>query len=331
MKNQVIILVLSFLLFACSGGSETAENNDSTEEIVEEGSHLFLSGKIAEKYEIMLSLQLPGGDGNLQGEYYYVSQAIPIELDGQKTGNHLMLDEYVEHENTGQFEGDLSLGDPTTFSGVWRNKKGDKELSVQLSEISEEQYAEKLQDKNLDGDGSALTWDQLLARFPKVKLPKEVEFDGSKEMFDTNTIKTYFTDGEWDDFGWNEYRPIFRFESDNYIALVVEHFFSPGAFGINNNFIELYTFTKSGEKIQGFDLGCHCSATNMGSNDFFTTTDNVTFDVGGRISIERENYHGTLFEEEMEEGEALIDEKEIQYIYYLIHPDGKIDNYGKDD
>jgi hypothetical protein len=325
--KQFGFLLIPLLFLSCGGDPDSTQEQselESPKEIL--SGTIFLSGQMAERLDINLKVTLPKElEGEVEGEYYYMSQKKPIELRGKREGNHLILDEFVDGEITGMFEGDLTVRDIIEFNGIWSNKK-ETEFKVTLSEFEEQVYDVYLVEREKELAGAYLDFESLKNSFKKVELPAEVAFSETKIIYDTNTIKKYFATESWEDwsFGWNEWSPIFRFETEEYVGLVVEHFYTPGAFGINNTFIELHTFKHDGTKIQEVELGCHCHDTNMGANDYYATFDNVTVHPKGRIEIARESIHATLFEEEMEEGQEPFDDRDSTYISINIAPDGTV-------
>lgn len=80
-------------------------------------------GFINGKYEIEMTLTTDGG-AYYTGEYFYTKNKTLIQLNGQLTDDyeHLVLEEYVNNEMTGKFEGTLS---PEGYHGTWTSTDGE--------------------------------------------------------------------------------------------------------------------------------------------------------------------------------------------------------------
>lgn len=330
MKKSSLFLIGFLFLISCGGEETSSEASGNSENTGLIAGDVYMSGLIDDKYEIFLKLHLPEDEeGSVDGEYFYQSQKKPIRLSGNRKGNHLELDEFVGEMKTGQFIGDLVQDNGVGFVGVWKDVKK-TELSVEMVQSSADTYSEYIMTIDYgDGSDEALTFEELLAKFELTALPATIDLRENVDMFDTNTVKKYFAEDSWEDwnFGWNEWKPIFRFENGDYHALVIEHFYTPGAFGINNTFLEVHTFTRSGKKVDDAQVGCYCNDTNMGANDYYSTNDHVTFTKDGWIKIASEHIHATLFDEEMEDGQEPFDTRDSSYNEIQILKNGTIQNF----
>ena len=114
-------------------------------------------------------------------------------------------------------------------------------------------------------------------------------------------IAEYFLDIEPDDgFGYEEFYFNFVFLEENFICIIYTRYYTPGAFGINNYFVNLITMDYSGKIIDAEDIGCFCNDTNMGNNDYYATDLEVTIEKG-EISVIKNNIHATLIDEDEED------------------------------
>lgn len=122
------------------------------------------------------------------------------------------------------------------------------------------------------------------------------------------------------EIGQEAYYTGYVFYAQDYFGLIITHNYSPGAFGIDNYFIELYTFTYGGKLITTADLGCFCHDTNMGSNDYYATELAVNIELG-KITVKETNIHATLIEEE---DKAFFDERTTVKKVFVIKEGGVI-------
>lgn len=105
---------------------------------------------------------------------------------------------------------------------------------------------------------------------------------------------------EISELGLQEYYYGYVFYDKEFFGLVITHYYTPGAFGIENYFLELITVTYEGKVISHEVLSCFCNDTNMGSNDYYSTEPEIIFDAR-KIVVNEKLTHATLVEDESEE------------------------------
>lgn len=160
----------------------------------------------------------------------------------------------------------------------------------------------------------------FLKKFETFNYPIKLTELNESNVINKKLVK-HFLDIELEvGFGYEEFYYNIAFYEENYIGLVFTRYFSPGAFGINNYFVNLITIDYSGNVIDDEDIGCFCNDTNMGSNDYYASDIKVTIEKGNIFVIE-DNTHATLIVEDEEDAFENITTEEYTI---TINSDGKI-------
>ncbi|UKN00934.1 hypothetical protein K6119_14460 [Paracrocinitomix mangrovi] len=323
MKNFWTIGVLTFLLLGCGGSNQETHNEDSNNESSEDQiiEELFLSGFI-DTYPIKMYLSMPSGDGDVEGEYYYLSQRKPIELKGEKTGTHMEIQEFSKGEVNGTFVIDLNEGKDPLYTGKWTNKDN-KSLDFKANAITVGEYQLGMEEAI-----EAKSWDEVLAMFNNEEIPiSDLIPDYESEGLDSATRHQYFgTIDELEEFDWTSLYPGCKFEYFNNWILLAVYNSTPGMMGIDNDHYVLYSFDQDGNKIDEQILSCNCRDSNMGANEIYYSNVKISIATEGEINVVTENIHTNLFEEDLSEDE-FFDERDTTYKDFIIKRDGKIEVY----
>lgn len=258
-------------------------------------------------------------EGPLQGRYFYQTQRKEIALAGSTKSGKLTLQEKVNGEVTGSWRGER---DNFSFRGTWTSPKG-KELAFQLypahistyqAELNRRSLAD-IQDKNLR---------MLCSLYDEQSLPFWVTLKG-EENEGKELPKSAWTYIFADTSEMSYYNSLYAgqiFFQPSYFGLLTLHSYSPGAFGIFNDFIRLATFRYDGHVISQLELGCYgCYDSNMGAGDYYSTVDSCWV-APGRITAYRNESHGSL---DMEEGQESFLETTLDTLYFRLAVDGAVE------
>jgi hypothetical protein len=250
-----------------------------------QGEH-YCAGRLGEH---MVYAVLRGGEiGPLQGQYFYASHRKEIALAGAAQGGRITLTESVAGQVSGTWEGER---DNFSFRGTWTSPLG-KQLPFQLYTVAQAAYLEArdrrqladIQDKDLRA---------LAALYEEVSLPFTPTLDTERPELSRSAYRYVFADTS----ELSYYNALYAGQCallPDFFALVTLHSYSPGAFGIYNDFIRLSTFRYDGKAISQIELGCHsCYDSNMGTGDYYATQDSCVF-AYGRITCFRVDEHGSL-------------------------------------
>lgn len=298
-----LLLGLTALLCTCLGlQAQVAQQN-------------YYAGRLGE-YMVYAALS-SGTEGPLQGRYFYQTQRKEITLTGSTKAGKITLQEKVNGEVTGNWRGER---DNFSFRGTWTSPKG-KELAFQLYPAHVSTYQAELdrrsladiQDKNLRA--LCELYDEQVLPFP-VKLKGE---DGGKEV--PKSAWTYIFADTSEMFYYNALYAGQIFFQPSYFGLLTLHSYSPGAFGIYNDFIRMATFRYDGRVISQLELGCYgCYDSNMGSGDYYATSDSCWV-TPQQITAYRTDEHGSL---DMEEGQESFLELTQDTLFFQLAPDGAV-------
>lgn len=154
---------------------------------------------------------------------------------------------------------------------------------------------------------------EFVNNFTSQTLPFNIDNPHEENVIDKELLKQ-FLNIEFDDenAGLEEYYYGDVFYGEDYIGLIHTHYYTPGAFGIENYFIEFASLTYDGKLISKKELGCFCNDTNMGINDYYATE--VALDIEmEKITVIEKTTHGTLIEEEGVEPFEEISQKEYSF------------------
>lgn len=331
MQKYILSFLIVSVLASCSESktdpakkNETSESssNDTAQVVLNNSDQeswpmKFYSGLIDGQYEIMMMLQNEAGV--ITGKYFYLNHKKPIDLKGSANGKTLNLNEFYGNKSTGSWQTENFNSEG--FEGKWTGKN--KHFEFALEAITENEYREGL---NSDPKKYNIKqFKEVLALFELKSLPFKLTHSTEEGELDTLNYQTFFEPDFIfnDDFGYNDVFPGMRYETGFGHALIVYRYFTPGAFGINNTFITLYTFDKKGNRIDSEELGCHCHDTNLGANDYYATDAEIEF-FEGFVHVKSTDTHGTMFIEELEEGEEEIWEETIVESRFNILDDGSI-------
>jgi hypothetical protein len=316
MQKTVLALFL-LILAACGGGSSNNPDAASKENV----SHRYWAGEIDTSMHIMMHLQQEEGKTSVNGTYYYCSIRKEIQLSGNMDQKTMQLDESNNGKITGTFLGEINKD---SIIGNWESPDG-KSFPLRLGKSSEEEYQSFKTQKTL-----ADVKDKKLNKFLKQFATKESKYtldnynEETAALLDTNDVKQYLQ-WNYDEEGWmkSAFHPIAAMYYDRFILLVVIREWTPGAFGIFNNFIEGYTIDYTGKKISSAAIGCYCNDSDMGINEFHHSEDIIHFSFG-KITANHHYYHETLFEEELEEGQEAWSIHEENTTFFQIDLNGGI-------
>ena len=115
----------------------------------------------------------------------------------------------------------------------------------------------------------------------------------------------------------------YKYEYQNYKALVVWHEYYENS-GIDwNKYTEVFTFTKEGEFIDGKEIGSNSTFRDTILNRIFSTTSEIRFMPNGSISVLNKHFESVL-------DESKVDSSQLFYVsdttneLYEIDVNGKI-------
>jgi hypothetical protein len=279
-----------------------------------QGEHYY-AGRLGDY--MVYAVLLGGDEGPLQGRYFYESRRKEIDLAGRTQSGRITLEETVDGEATGAWRGER---DNFSFRGTWTSPKG-KELAYQLYPIVRLSYIEALQKRSLnDIQDKALR--ATAALFQAENLPFTVRLQGENDAEPLpHAAWSYFFADTSELFFYNELYAGQVFFQPDYFGLVSLHSYTPGAFGIYNDFTRLSTFRYDGRVISQLELGCYgCHDSNMGSGDYYATTDSCSI-APGRITCYRVDEHGSL---DMEEGQESFLEITRDTLVFRLEADGAV-------
>lgn len=137
----------------------------------------------------------------------------------------------------------------------------------------------------------------FVSNFEYTELPIHIEDTQSGPEIDSNDL-FYFLDIFLDpEINYENYSFGKIFFSENYFALVFVYSYTPGAFGINNEYIVLQTMDYFGNVIDFIELACFCYDQDMGINEIHYSEAQIDL-TNERITINEDKVHATLFEED---------------------------------
>jgi hypothetical protein len=143
---------------------------------------------------------------------------------------------------------------------------------------------------------------KFIKGFKTITFPFEFSKPNDETVIDIKLMQHLFDfDINQEDLGYGNYYYGYVFYNSNYVGLIITRYYTPGAFGINNYFVELFTLNDEGKLIDSEELGCFCHDTNMGSNDYYSTELKIVVD-SNKIIVNKRNIHATLIEKENESG-----------------------------
>lgn len=340
MKFRLLTLATILLMASCGGEtndkdskSKDSDKNqesqvDSSETAIEDQGDAvnmpttFFKGKIDGKYEVYAMVH--SEEGVLTGKYYYTSMKKLIDLKGGLYGNSLEMDEFYKNKKTGSWKG--TFDDSGNWNGDWSGNN--KQFTFALSEVTEDEYISTLNSKD-DAHSDVLAFDDLINLFKSVDFPFEPKHL-TEGFIDTLDYQHYFNEDEEFMSGWgfHELTPGYHVSTSFGHLLLVYHFYTPGAFGIQNTFIELYSFDFEGNQLDAQEIGCYCYDSNMGANDYYATDDKLKFDENG-VDVFSTHEHGTLFDEEVEDGEESFLNTTTSQTRFEWDENGKITKVGE--
>ncbi len=111
--------------------SDNTSDNESNSSTNTSGGTFLYSGKIDNKYDIVVELTINGSE--VTGRYYYVSNGTDMKLKGSTVSGYATINEYNDRGSlTGVFKGNLAVGGGGSFAGSWEKPDGSKSLSFSL-------------------------------------------------------------------------------------------------------------------------------------------------------------------------------------------------------
>lgn len=329
------IFYLSILLslISCVGESEPKEETSEENSVV--SNTICFDGELDDQYNISMKLNLPDAEnGDITGTYFYHSQGKEIELKGTKEGDNISLDEFVDGEITGHFEGLMEVGSLIVIDGDWSSSDENSMMSFNLIENVDNVYEEYLTAENERNSGNdypdALSFEELTEKFRELDPPFGMDFEKELQdelIIDSSTVMKYMTIDQADsynEYGFNTHWARYKYEKDEYVALVVWHEYTPGVGGVYDLYVEIFTFDKDGNRVDGERLGCECSDQEPASNTIYYTNPDFEFRDDGTIIVVTEHVTATLHEEELDDPTDAVYEVETTTAIYTIEPDGKI-------
>ena len=145
---------------------------------------------------------------------------------------------------------------------------------------------------------SKTDFESFLRNFQKSEAPFSFDKPLSEDSISFYNLQKFLnvsadtSHGGYEQFYYGHY-----FETTENYILFLTRFYSPGAFGINNEFLWAYSFSKNGQLLDNQELGCYCKDTNIGKNDYYET--HLVVEVNTRIiTVESNEIHATLFEDQ---------------------------------
>lgn len=334
MKTKLILLLsASLYLFSCSENktedkkneekikSEKSEKSEIKMTEIKDGIYFF-HGMIDRKYTFYMMMMVEGKGENISGSYYYGSQKKELILKGYIENENLELDEIYKEKVTGHFTSAIFSLD--SISGKWKSPKG-KEMEFALFSSTKEDYYASM--KEPEQNWTKLDFENWVAKFPKLKLPVDLEADGEDlgEEFSMNDemIKLFLNpELDTNDFMREKYSYTGTYSTEDYIAILYTEHYLPGAFGINNHSLFMKTFSKEGKLIDEKYLGCSCFDNNM--YDYYHTMEKFNF-TENKIFVNGEEIYAS-HEWAEEENMPVFDENTTIKREIRISTEGEFEN-----
>ena len=335
MKNIFLLVLLSAALVSCSGEEAKPANKKDKDQTKEahtaesttkvEWDRKFFRGLIDDQYEIYLVLD--NQQGQVTGKYYYTSQRKMLDLSGFVNETGLNLKESYKGKITGAWSGEIA--DDYSFFGDWTGNGNEFSLAFSVIDSMDFYVPLSVREKEV----IEVSWEDFISSFPTKDFPFEIlnqanEADGSGGL-DTLAVQQFIYENysEEEYFGYNNFIPVFKVETEFGYMVGLHHFFTPGAFGIYDTYFIIVTYDQEGNQIDNSEIGCYCYDSNMGSNDFYETDIDATFNKD-EILISGVGIHATLFEEEefFEDGELVepFHHEETFSSVFVITEDGYV-------
>ncbi len=153
---------------------------------------------------------------------------------------------------------------------------------------------------------------QFIEHFETITRPFVFSNYTSGEYIEPKLVQHFFDLDEEDteERGVGYYYGYVYYEKE-YLGIIYTKNYSPGAFGIDNYYINLVTLTYDGNLIDTKELGCFCNDSNLGSNDYHKSELIITIDIR-EVSIKEKTTHATLIEEDDTTGFKKIEENTYQ-------------------
>ncbi|WP_442266069.1 hypothetical protein ACSIGC_17590 [Tenacibaculum sp. ZS6-P6] len=137
---------------------------------------------------------------------------------------------------------------------------------------------------------------KFIESFKKVKSPFNFSEPRIEEEIDSKLLQRFLNVEVVDEIGYvgtESYYYGFAYFDQKYLSLIYTHYYSPGAFGIDNKGIYVVTMNYEGEIIGEELIGCFCKNSNMGSNEYFVSELNVTIQKS-KIIVKQQEIRQTL-------------------------------------
>ncbi len=270
-------------------------------ELASSWSRKFYEGQIDGKYKIYVSLK--SDNGTISGKYYYDSQRKLLDVSGYQKGDSLFLKESYKSKITGDW---LVKMDDQRVNGKWENKN--KKFSLEMQELSDSTSFYSILNEKKKIPSKAASFESFLSWFDKKELPFIIDkaVNEGEKSIDTASVQAHLEPdfifyGGW---GYNDFEPVFKYETEFGYVIGVHQFYTPGAFGIYNTYFKVYTFDKDGKQLDSDEIGCFCYDSNLGANDYYQTDLECEF-MNGSINIKAVHVHANLFD--LEPGESDYD------------------------
>ena len=261
-------------------------------ELASSWARKFYEGQIDGKYKIYVSLK--NDNGALSGKYYYDSQRKLLDVSGRQVGDSLLLKESYKSKITGYWD---VVKTGVTITGEWKNKKNT--FTLKLTELSDSTTFYSLLNESKANKTEIESFEKFISWFETKQLPFTIDksVDEGKVSFDTTSVQVYLEPGFVFEGGWgfNEFEPVFKYETDFGYVLGVHQFYTPGAFGIYNTYFNVYTFDKDGKQLDSDEIACFCYDSNLGANDYYQTEAECRF-MDGQIEVDALHTHANLFD-----------------------------------
>lgn len=327
MKNTIIIIAISVMIWSCGNSSQSTNKqidslvNDSisttkiknesekelqknTEENYDEeniyakienltSKPYTYEGNLNQNSEIVMLLHV--SDEWVNGKYYYKDVGNELLVFGEINENKIELNEYnTKGKETGIFVGEKS--GKNSYNGIWKSKINEKSFPFEIK-LSNKNY-NNIKNSTLTQNINNPDFKEYISKFIEIKLPFSYKILPGGDMLPNDVRKYIYSDYEFEPQINGNYYYSVAFATDNVIVTLCKYYYMPGVSGIENTFFEIITYDFDGNQIDSRQAGSMEFDQNMGSNELLTVLSNVMIDKDYMITINATHSREMLFEDD---------------------------------
>ena len=248
------------------------------------------------------------------GEYLYTKYNTPIQLEGILKGSKVYLKEFVKGKHTGTL-----IFDMENSTGEWTNNQGSTyTIEIELCELRayvQQYYSNRLEDiqnKNFKA---------FVKGYKTSIIPNFAAISDSDEKrtqkIDRKIAAQYLKKSGYENFDDDQAGYLYgdAFFTEHHIYLFTIEYYSPRAFGIDDQLLLVHIFDYKGNLKSSKNLGCNCNDSDMGIEAEHSRSASILVD-WDKITIFKKG-NSIYFEQDKEINQSWID-------YYKISPTGEL-------